>query len=49
MPLPLGWWAVYDYRFSASQASTLDFFHPSLSGQAALDRVTWTTSWWPNS
>jgi lysophospholipase L1-like esterase len=41
--------AVYNYRFSASQVSTLDFFHPSLSGQAALARVTWAASWWPSS
>src|ERR671911_524029 len=37
------------YQFSASQVSTLDFFHPSLSGQAALARVTWAASWWPSS
>jgi hypothetical protein len=37
-------WAVYYYRFSASQVSSLDFFHPSLSGQAALARVTWAAS-----
>jgi hypothetical protein len=42
-------WAVYNYQFSASQVSTLDFFHPSLSGQAALARVTWAASWWPSS
>jgi lysophospholipase L1-like esterase len=41
--------AVYNYRFSASQVSTLDFFHPSLSGQAALARVTWAASWWSSS
>jgi lysophospholipase L1-like esterase len=41
--------AVYNYRFSASQVSTLDFFHPSLSGQAALARVTWAASWWPSN
>jgi lysophospholipase L1-like esterase len=41
--------AVYDYRFSASQVSSLDFFHPSLSGQAALARVTWAASWWPST
>jgi lysophospholipase L1-like esterase len=41
--------AVYDYRFSASQVSTLDFFHPSLSGQAALARVSWAASWWPST
>jgi lysophospholipase L1-like esterase len=42
-------WAVYTYQFSASQVSTLDFFHPSPSGQAALARVTWAASWWPSS
>jgi lysophospholipase L1-like esterase len=41
--------AVYNYQFSASQASALDFFHPSLSGQAALARVTWGASWWSSS
>jgi lysophospholipase L1-like esterase len=41
--------AVYHYQFSASQVSTLDYFHPSLSGQAALARVTWAASWWPTS
>jgi hypothetical protein len=39
--------ATYNYQFSASQVSPLDFFHPSLSGQAALARVTWAKSWWP--
>src|SRR5918995_4958913 len=38
--------AIYNYQFSASQVSALDFFHPSLSGQAALARVTWAASWW---
>jgi hypothetical protein len=41
--------AVYNYQFSASQVSSLDFFHPSLSGQAALARVTWGASWWSSS
>jgi lysophospholipase L1-like esterase len=41
--------ATYDYKFSASQVSVLDFFHPDLDGQAALARVTWATSWWPTS
>jgi GDSL-like Lipase/Acylhydrolase family len=41
--------AVYNYQFSASQVSNLDFFHPSLSGQAALARVTWGASWWASS
>jgi hypothetical protein len=41
--------ATYNYRFSASQVSALNFFHPSLSGQAALAPVTWDKSWWPTS
>jgi lysophospholipase L1-like esterase len=40
--------AVYRYQFSASQVSMLDYFHPSLSGQASLARVTWAASWWPS-
>src|SRR5213076_1416739 len=28
--------ATFDYAFSTSQVSKLDYFHPSLSGQAAL-------------
>jgi len=38
--------AVYNYGFSKSQVSKLDYFHPSLSGQAALASITWATSWW---
>jgi lysophospholipase L1-like esterase len=38
--------AVYNYAFSKSQASRLDYFHPSLSGQAALASITWASSWW---
>jgi lysophospholipase L1-like esterase len=38
--------AVFDYQFSSSQVSALDYFHPSLSGQAALASLTWQRSWW---
>jgi lysophospholipase L1-like esterase len=41
--------ATYNYQFSVGQVSPLDFFHPSLSGQAALARVTWEASWWPRT
>jgi lysophospholipase L1-like esterase len=41
--------ATYNYRFSASQVSVLDFFHPDLDGQAALASVTWAASWWPTT
>ena len=37
---------TFNYQFSRSQISKLDYFHPSLSGQAALAQVTWTHSWW---
>jgi len=40
--------AVYEFDFQPSQVSTLDYFHPSLAGQAALARVTWARSWWPS-
>jgi lysophospholipase L1-like esterase len=39
-------YAVFNYVFSAGQVSMLDFFHPSLAGQAALASVTWQHSWW---
>ncbi len=39
--------ATYAYAFSAGQVSTLDYFHPSRSGQAALAGLTWRHSWWP--
>jgi lysophospholipase L1-like esterase len=38
--------AVYNFAFSSSQVSHLDYFHSSLSGQAALASVTWGASWW---
>ncbi|HEX2160038.1 MAG TPA: SGNH/GDSL hydrolase family protein, partial [Actinomycetes bacterium] len=41
--------ATYNYKFSTSQVSVLDFFHPDLDGQAALASVTWATSWWPTT
>jgi lysophospholipase L1-like esterase len=41
--------ATYNTKFSASQVSVLDFFHPDLDGQAALASVTWAASWWPTT
>jgi lysophospholipase L1-like esterase len=40
-------YAVFNYSFSRSQVSKLDYFHPSLSGQSAMANVTWAASWWP--
>jgi lysophospholipase L1-like esterase len=42
-------YAAFNYQFSASQVSQLDYFHPSLAGQAALALVTWQHSWWATS
>jgi len=38
--------AVFDYQFTTAQVSRLDYFHPSLAGQAALADVTWANGWW---
>jgi lysophospholipase L1-like esterase len=38
--------AVFDFQFTRSHVSRLDYFHPSLAGQAALAGVTWQHSWW---
>jgi lysophospholipase L1-like esterase len=37
---------TYDYHFTRDQVSRLDFFHPSLRGQATLAALTWEASWW---
>jgi lysophospholipase L1-like esterase len=41
--------ATFGYQFNASDVSKLDYFHPSLTGQAALATLTWQHSWWPTS
>jgi len=38
--------AVFDYAFTRDNISKLDYFHPSLSGQAALAEVSWNSGWW---
>lgn len=38
--------AVYSYSFSTSDVSVLDYFHPSLKGQATLAGITWRASYW---
>ena len=39
-------YAVFNYPFGPNQVSALDYFHPSLAGQAALASLTWQRSWW---
>jgi lysophospholipase L1-like esterase len=38
-------WAVYNYQFSPGDVSRLDYFHPSLQGQAKLADITWRAAW----
>ena len=38
--------AVFGFRFQRGHVSKLDYFHPSLSGQAALADITWAATWW---
>ena len=37
---------TYNYAFTRSMVSKLDYFHPSLTGQATLATLTWNASWW---
>jgi lysophospholipase L1-like esterase len=37
---------TYSYDFTPALVSKLDFFHPSLTGQATLAALTWNASWW---
>jgi lysophospholipase L1-like esterase len=37
---------TYDYDFTPAMVSRLDWFHPSLAGQATLAALTWNASWW---
>jgi len=40
--------ATYNFRFSVSDISTVDYFHPSLAGQNHLASVTWQAGYWPS-
>jgi lysophospholipase L1-like esterase len=37
---------TYNYAFTPDLVSRLDWFHPSLAGQATLAALTWQASWW---
>jgi hypothetical protein len=37
---------TFGYAFTAREVSTVDYFHPSVTGQATLARITWTASYW---
>ena len=38
--------AVFNFQFASGHVSKLDYFHPSLSGQAALAEITWAATFW---
>ena len=39
-------YATFDYPFTPTDVSTLDYFHPSQTGQGVLAGITWQASWW---
>jgi lysophospholipase L1-like esterase len=39
-------YATFNYRFTANDISTVDYFHPSITGQNSLAVVTWNASYW---
>jgi lysophospholipase L1-like esterase len=39
-------YAGYNYAFSASDISTLDYFHPNVTGQQVIAGITWKASYW---
>jgi lysophospholipase L1-like esterase len=41
--------ATYNFVFSSAMVSSVDYFHPSIAGQAALASVSWAASYWPDS
>ena len=41
--------ATFDYSFTTKDVSTVDYFHPSLTGQNSLASVTWGASYWPST
>ena len=41
--------ATFNYAFKTSDISTIDYFHPSVSGQNTLAGITWGASYWPTT
>ena len=39
---------VFNYRFTPSEVSGVDYFHPSLAGQRTLAELTWSSGFWPS-
>jgi hypothetical protein len=41
--------ATFNYSFTTKDVSTVDYFHPSITGQNSLANVTWGASYWPTT
>jgi hypothetical protein len=39
--------AAFQFRFTASTISTVDYFHPNVAGQKAIAAITWRHGFWP--
>lgn len=40
-------YGVFNYQFARADVSSVDYFHPSLRGQANLAQNSWTAGYWP--
>lgn len=40
---------VFDYRFTPADVSTVDYFHPSVTGQQNLAEISWRGGYWPDA
>ena len=40
---------VFNYQFARSDVSGVDYFHPSLRGQANIAARSWTSGYWPTA
>jgi hypothetical protein len=40
-------WAAFNYEFVPAEISSIDFFHPSVQGQAGIAELTWAAGYWP--
>jgi len=41
--------AIYNVSFSSADISNVDYFHPSVAGQAELAAVAWSAGYWPST
>ena len=41
--------AVFNYQFTRSDVSSVDYFHPSMTGQKNIAQGTWLAGYWPTA